>query len=253
MTRSTRLLVAALRELVGQQPALVVGLPAVQRGGARRVDRHRVDQRPLGLARPAVRPVTAVYSTACSWPGLPPQVEPAVAAPDRRADQPRVLQLGQPGGQPLAAGQRAQHLGPELVLRRLPGSGLLAVGVLQPAVGVGDVVAVQILVDVLAGSGGITHYGHEVHFIARIARLRGPAGARPRAGGGQTTRNRRESDAELHWAPTCCFPPGGRLGYWCWRPGRSAVTLVTGAPAPQLGAHPTGGASASGIAAQRHV
>ena len=168
------LLAAALRDLVGQQPALVVGLPAVQRGGARRVDRHRVDERPLGLARPAVRPGHGGVQHRVLLARLPPQVELAVAAPDRRADQPRVLQLGQPGGQPLAAGQRAQHLGPELVLRRLPGSGWLAVGVLQPAVGVGDVVAMQILVDVLAGGGGITHYGHEVHFIARIARLRGP-------------------------------------------------------------------------------
>ena len=42
-----RLLVAALGELVGEQPALLVRLPRVERGQAGGVERHRVDEHPL--------------------------------------------------------------------------------------------------------------------------------------------------------------------------------------------------------------
>jgi hypothetical protein len=71
-----RLLGAAFGELVGQQVALLRGLPAVERRGAGRVDRHRVEQHPLGAVG------STVSSTACSCSRAPHE-EAALPTPGR--------------------------------------------------------------------------------------------------------------------------------------------------------------------------
>ena len=54
------------------------------------------------------RPASRTSSASCSWPGLAAGEEGARAPPGRRADAAGALQLGQPLGQPVPAGQRVQ-------------------------------------------------------------------------------------------------------------------------------------------------
>jgi hypothetical protein len=110
------LLRAALGELVGQERAVVVRLPVVQRRQALGVDRDRVDQHALGLA--AVRAgLGDEQDGVLLVPGAPDE-EPPVAAPDRHADDARAEQLGQPAGDASRPGHSAACSREQVVLRR---------------------------------------------------------------------------------------------------------------------------------------
>jgi hypothetical protein len=106
-------------------------------------DRGRVDQHPLD-ALPIGRQQHAVVLAGCAA-----QEEAPLAAPVRGADGARVGELGQPGAERLAL-RLAVLPGPlergvQLVLRGRPGHGARGGRVLQPTVGVGHAVAVQLL------------------------------------------------------------------------------------------------------------
>ena len=90
-----RVLAAALGQLVGEQVALLAGLPGVQRRRAGRVDRHRVDEDPLGAVRVDGQQHGVLLG------GQPAQQEGPLAAPGRRADDAGAEQLGDPGVQPV--------------------------------------------------------------------------------------------------------------------------------------------------------
>ena len=143
------MLVAARGDLVGQQPALQVGQPGVERGAAGGVDRHRVDQHPLAAVH-AAREHDGVL-----LPGLAARQEPPPGPPQRRAHRAGVEQGVHPRGQRVAAGQLRELARGQLVLRARPGDRARVGRVLQPAVGVGDAVAVQDVDDVEAWSGGV--------------------------------------------------------------------------------------------------
>ena len=86
-----RLLVPAAGQLVGEQPALLVRLPGVERGQPGRVQGCRVDERPRRLARRGgqQRPVLL--------PGQAAQEELPRPAPGRGADVPGGHQFLEPG------------------------------------------------------------------------------------------------------------------------------------------------------------
>ncbi len=148
-----RLLVAGGGHLVGQQPSLLVRLPRVQRGQAGRIEGHRVDEHAFRLARPGGQQHPVLL------PGQAAHEELPLAAPDRGADIAGFHQLADPGGQPVTRGQRRGLGGPQLVLGRQPVLGLLAGGVLQPPVRVGDPVAVQVFDEVKAPGRGVPRHG----------------------------------------------------------------------------------------------
>ena len=140
-----RLLVAAHRHLVGDPVALPGRRPRVEGGGARRVQRHRVDQHPLG----AVEVADAQHGVLLA--GVPPGGERPTGPPDRDADRAGTHQLAQPVGEGRAVGEGAQQLGGVVVLRGRPRRRPRVGRVLQPPVGVGDGVPVQVLDEVEAG------------------------------------------------------------------------------------------------------
>ena len=80
--------------------------------------------------------------------------------PNRHPDPTGRHELVERRGEPVASGQRVEMAAGDLVLRGGPGPGARVVGVLEPAVGVGDGAAVQLVDDVQAlgpgvgGSGG---------------------------------------------------------------------------------------------------
>jgi hypothetical protein len=84
------LLVAAHRDLVGEQTALLVGLPRVERRETGRVERHRIQQRPLGAVG-----VDGVENGVLLLRGAPHEELP-LPAPHRCADRARPQQLGDP-------------------------------------------------------------------------------------------------------------------------------------------------------------
>ncbi len=134
-----RLLVTAHRDLVGEQAALLVGLPGVEGGQPGRVQRHRVEQRPLGAAW-----VHGVEHGVL-LPGGAPHEEPPLPPPRRRADRPRAEQLRDPGLEALTSGKGVQ---PGLQQSLLPHQPVLrrrVVRVLKPSVGVGNRHTVELL------------------------------------------------------------------------------------------------------------
>ncbi len=134
-----RLLVPAGGQLVGEQPALLVRLPGIERGQPGRVQGRRVNEHPLRLPRGGrhQRPVFL--------PGQAAREELPRPAPDRGADVPGAHQLLEPGREPGPPGQPGLRAGPQRVLGPQPFLGFRARRVLQPAVRVGHAVAVQIL------------------------------------------------------------------------------------------------------------
>lgn len=147
------LLGAADRELVGEQVALLAGLPGVQRRQPCGIDHHRVDQHPLAGVRFVDQQDGVLLA------GLAAHLEPALAPPDRYPDHPGPEQLGDPGLEVLAGGPGGQVFGVERVLGHRPGPGALVVGVLEPAVGVGDASSVDHLDQVLARGQGAEFVG----------------------------------------------------------------------------------------------
>ena len=144
-----RVLVAARRDLVGQQPALQVGQPGVEGGAAGAVDRHRVDQHALVAVR-AAHEHDRVF-----LPGLPARPEPPTRPPQGRAHRARVEQGVHAGGQCVAAGQLGELGRGQFVLGARPGDGAFVGRVFQPTVGVGDALAVQDVDDVEPWGGGV--------------------------------------------------------------------------------------------------
>ena len=144
-----RLLVPSAGQLVGEQPALPVRVPGIERGHPGRVQRRRVDQHPLRL------PGGGRQQHPMLLPGQAAHEELARTPPGRGADVPGGHQLLDPGLQPGPPGQPGPRAGPQRVLRRQP---LLRAGagrVLQPAVRVGHTVPVHHLGEVVAARRGI--------------------------------------------------------------------------------------------------
>ena len=176
-----RLLVAAVGDLVGQQPALLVRCPRVEGGGAGRVERHRVDEHPVRLTRRRRDQRCMLLAR------LAPQEEAALAPPDGAAHQAGGRQFRDPRGQHGPGRQGRQLPGGQRVLCRQPGAALIRIGVFQPAVGVGHGVARQLLHQAGAPGRGIGGpgrglcagrrggCGHERTLRARPGRPRGPS------------------------------------------------------------------------------
>ena len=175
-----RLLVAALGQLIGQQPALLVRLPGVQRGQPGRVDGHRVDEHLLrALAQPGAQ--HAVLAA-----GIAPGVEAPLAPPGRRPDIARAQQLAYPAGQPVPAGQLLPVRAEQPGLRRQPVLPLGARVVLQPPVGVVDLVTQDVLGQVNPPRMRILELAHTWHlmvsgnlyaYVVADARTRGHTGS----------------------------------------------------------------------------
>ncbi len=181
-----RFLAAPFGQLVGEGPAFLVRLPAVKRGPPARVDGDRVDQRP-----PAVRPGRA---RALPWiarvllwiegaqdgvllagqapgeelPGLPPHWHPDVPGPGQFQDPFR--QRGH-SRQLLLVRAEQVVLGPQ------PRTRLLAVRVLEPSVGIADLMAEQILDEVEPPGVRVLICGHDRHPNVPPLRSRPPRGA----------------------------------------------------------------------------
>jgi len=158
-----------------------------------------------------------------------PGEEPPLAPPGRRADGSRAEQLGDPGGQPLPVAQRRHVLGQQFVLRGQPGPRLLAVRVLQPAIGIGDQAAVDLLGELLAAGRRISGCGHGRTLCPSV----GVSGGR------------RPAARCAHWLPGAATlleladgPSGNHTGHGC------PDDLRRTCP---------GGGSASGTTAQHHV
>ncbi len=155
-----------VESLVGQPVALPGGRPGVQRRGAGRVERHRVDQHPRSPPSGS-----RTRSTACSWPGSR-RVEKA--RPARHDRQRRRRRTGTRSASRAAkasrCGQRAQHARSDQASCAAVQAAVRGVGgVLQPAVGVGDRLAVQVLDEVEpGGEPGVAHR-------AEVAAARGRA------------------------------------------------------------------------------
>ena len=81
--------------------------------------------------------------------------EPAPGPPHRRSDRAGRRQLVQRRGQSLASGEGVEVGASEHVLGGRPRAGARVVGVLEPAVGVGDGVPVQVVDDVQALGPGV--------------------------------------------------------------------------------------------------
>ena len=141
-----RLLAAAFGQLVGQPPALLVRLPAVEGGPPARVDGHRVDERPPGAGIGGV-PGAGIHRAQhrVFFTGQPPGEEPPGAPPHRDPDVPGPRQLPDPVGQGRHPRQGRRMRPEQFVLGAQPGSRLVTAGVLEPPVGVADPVAQQIL------------------------------------------------------------------------------------------------------------
>ena len=137
----------------------------VQRRGAGRVKLGRVDQHPLGAVGLAHQQCLVLLVR------LAAGEEGARAPPGRGADGAGPLQLGQPRGEPVAAGQGVQRGARQLVLGLGPGLGPRVGRVLQPPVRVGHLEPVQLLDQVeplgrrVVGAGGarvLARVGHGV-------------------------------------------------------------------------------------------
>ena len=152
-----RLLVTTLGQLVGQQPAVLVGLPVIERGGAGRVEHRRVDQDPFALSGSG-RVEDGMLLASGS-----PHEEPPFASPGRGADVASAQQLGDPRGQGLPVRALRQLPGQQGVLRGQPGPGLFGVGVLKPAIRIGDQPAMDPFRNFFAAGGGISGCGHGPH------------------------------------------------------------------------------------------
>ena len=142
-----RLLVAAGRQLVRRAAGPPCSAPR-RRASSRRTGRPAPGRRAPGRSRRG----RASSSTACSWPGSR-RVENG--RPARQAGAPAEPAASRPleqAAQPLAPGQRrerARRRARPAPARQAAVSG--EVGVLEPAVGVGDRVAVQVLDEVEPG------------------------------------------------------------------------------------------------------
>ena len=143
------LLVAADRELVGDAVALLRRLPAVERGDAARVEDHRVDEDALRAV--GVDDVQDGELLA----GLAADEEVAVTAPVRRRHGARTEQFLHATGEVLASSPAGALIGHQtgLVLKPLRGTGV--VGRLEPAIGVGDGGAVEVIDEVQAVGGRV--------------------------------------------------------------------------------------------------
>ena len=134
------LLAAALGQLIGQQPAFLVRLPAVQRGLAGGVHRGWVDEHPR-LAGPRVdRAQHRVFLAR-----QPPGEELPFPAPGRDPDVTGPGQLQDPPGQLIDPRQLSSAGAEQLVLGPQPVLSVGAGRVLQPAIGVADFDAGQLL------------------------------------------------------------------------------------------------------------
>ncbi len=144
-----RLLVPAAGHLVGQQVPLLGGLPGVERGRARGVQRDDVEQdAAAAVALADVQDGVLLARLAAGREG-------PVAAPGGHAGGPGVEQGGEAGAQPVAPGQGVEVLADQALLGVRPGLRVGGGGVLEPAVGVGDGVAVQVVDQVQAGGVGV--------------------------------------------------------------------------------------------------
>ena len=158
------LLVAALGELVGQQLALLVRLPRVQRGDPRRVDAHRVDEHALRRGRGVLGGAgTGRQQHGVILIGRAAHEELPVAAPGRRADRARPHELGDPRRHDVAARKRRGVLGEQRILRRLPGARFGQVGIFEPAVRIQHHVAEDLVGDFEPGGVGVAQFGHGRH------------------------------------------------------------------------------------------
>ena len=132
-------LVAAAGELVGQPPALQVGQPAVQRR------QPGFPLRAAGRAGRGARRPAPVTQHRVLLARLAAGGEPAAGPPQWRRHRPGFQQVPDLLGEGGAAGQGVEVALGEAVLGGRPRDGARVVGVLEPAVGVGDAVAVQLL------------------------------------------------------------------------------------------------------------
>ena len=143
-----RLFGATLGELVRQAVTLFARLPPVESGGPRGVDLHRVDERPFGpVSFDHEQDGVLLVSGA-------PHHELSVTAPHRNRDQARRRPDRHTLAHPVLPRPRRAHLLEERVLGVRPRLGARVVGVLEPAIGVGDLVAVEVVDDVEALGGG---------------------------------------------------------------------------------------------------
>ncbi len=197
------LLAAPLGQLVGQPPALLVRLPAVEGGPPARVDGHRVDERPPGAGMGGVPgtvmggvpgtgmggvpgtgwrgprdrdggvpgtgmggvPGTRIHGAEhrVLFTGQPPGEEPPGAPPHRDPDVPGPRQFQDPLGQGRHPRQGRRMRPEQFVLDAQPGTRLGTAGVLEPPVGVADPVAQQILGQVEPPRGRVLVCGHDTH------------------------------------------------------------------------------------------
>jgi hypothetical protein len=84
-----------------------------------------------------------------------PRVEPGRTAPRRQADGAGAQQLAHPRGELLPARQFVAVAGPQLFLGGEPLPGFRRSGVLEPAIGVRDVVTEEVINQVQSARGGI--------------------------------------------------------------------------------------------------
>ena len=186
-----RFLVPSAGQLVGEQPALLVRLPGIERGQPGRVQRRRVDQHPLRF------PAGGRQQHPVLLPGQAAHEELPRAAPGRGADVPGGHQLLDPGLHPGPPGQPGLRVGPQRVLRPQPLLRGGAARVLQPAVRVGDAVPLQILDEVVAARHGIP----------------GRVRARARRGGAGGSHGRTLREQRTCGGPCPGSGPGGGTGH----------------------------------------
>ena len=141
---------AAVRDRVGQPPSVRRRAPACQGDRAVRRQRHGVDEHP-GLGVRAVLDVQDRLLLRAVVVG----VERPPLALGGQAEALVVPQGAQPLLQPRALRDGAEVALRQLVLRRDPGEGLLAVRRLQPAVGIGHGDAVVGVGDLAPAGGGV--------------------------------------------------------------------------------------------------
>ncbi len=141
-----RVLVPARGELVGDAAALAVGQPRVERGETGRIDRHRVEE------RTAVDEHDGVLLA-----GFAAGAEPAARPPRRGADRSGVQQVLEPLRQVPSAGECLQVCRGERVLLGRPRDRPRIGGILEPPVGIGDPVTVQVLDEVEPRGVGVAH------------------------------------------------------------------------------------------------
>ena len=147
-------LVAAVRELVGQPATGQVGYPGIQRGQALGIERGRVQQHPFGaVALPQVQHRVLLAGIAAGEEGPP-------GSPQWNRHRTGGQQRVQGVREPLPAGQGIQPFAGQRVLGLRPGHGARILRVLQPTVGVGDAVTVQVLDQIEAFGAGIAGSTH---------------------------------------------------------------------------------------------